>query len=352
MSLLRRVLYTSSSRKIRSQCALRLGGSKQRYSAVEEEVVLARKGLLASLFYDTTFKRAFLRNKENLHAFLSGMYEGEDVSILSIDNVEQKSASSRSIVYDIYCTLSDRSRVIVELQQADTKAHIVPRLVGYLSGDYSEQWQRGEKGYALTPVRVLALLGFKLDSDPDKSGSFLQRYRLGLVGNTSKPSVLLATQFRELVDLTVVQLPLAPSSFDDCKAESEKWGLLMLETSKRKTLYDIDRRFMEDKYMADVINSARIDNMSKSDFDNLVMDRKGEFDQMARIATAEIAERERDSAVESKEKALASAEKARLSTQEALASVEKERLSKEEALRKVSALEQKLADLCKSKGNE
>jgi len=50
--------------------------------------------------------------------------------------------------------------------------------------------------------------------------------------------------------MTFVQIPLAPMTFEECKSESEKWGLLMLDTSKERTKSEIHPAFLKDENMA------------------------------------------------------------------------------------------------------
>ena len=319
--------------------------------------LFAKKGEIASLFCDSVFKRAFGMQKDNLQALLNAMYDEEDIKIVSIDNVEQSSVTSRTMIYDIFCTLSTGSRIIVEMQRADTKAQIAPRLIGYLSRDYSEQWRKGGKGYELIPVRVLALLGFQFDKKREKCGSFLQRYRLR-VNDGMECAVEVADKFHELVDVTLVQLPLAPNSFNECSKQSEKWGLLLLDSSKSKTMSEIDPGFLKDESMTKVIQTAQIDKMTEEELQELAIDKKLEMEREAQIATNVGAESERDAA-----RALAEQEKAAKEAAQALAEQEKaakeqekaakeaaqalaeqEKAAKEAALEQVAELKKQLAD--------
>jgi len=289
-----------------------------------------KTGQLASLLSASVFKRAFGKHKDNLLAFLNDMYDEEKDKIVSIDNVEQSSVASKAMVFDILCTLSTGRRIIVELQQADVKrSEIAKRLICYLSRSYSEQWEkRMSKGYALIPVRVLALFAFQIDKSREKSGDFIQRYNLRIDGG-DVPALDVISELRELMDVMLVQLSLAPNRLSECSKPSEKWGRLLFDSSRSKTIDEIDPGFFTDKHMAKVIECAQIDKMTKAQLRGLARDEKLEKDrQQSHIATIEAAENERDDALRQVDVAKKIAEQ--------------EMEAKEAALRRIAELEEQL----------
>ena len=127
--------------------------------------------MLAPLRLDTPFKRAF-RNTASLAALLNAVLnDTANHKVTSVNNIELKSTQLRSCIFDVYCTLSDGSKVIIELQKANMRDEIVDRLVGYVSRSYSEQWLpggstgAGSGSYMLVPVKIVAIVDFMLEKD-------------------------------------------------------------------------------------------------------------------------------------------------------------------------------------------
>jgi hypothetical protein len=174
------------------------------------------RGELASLRLDTPFKRAFM-DPESLAQLLNAVLNDTmEHSVQSINNVELKSRLYRGCIFDVYCTLSNGAKVIVELQRANMREQLVDRLVGYMSRAYGEQWrpsgvtEAGPSGYKLVPVKVVAIIDFTLEHDAVTSGALVQNFSMCSRSGTAPVAPSSLRRFQELLDVTIVQLPLAP----------------------------------------------------------------------------------------------------------------------------------------------
>jgi len=193
--------------------------------------------MLAPLRLDTPFKRAF-RNTASLAALLNAVLnDTANHKVTSVNNVELKSTQLRSCIFDVYCTLSDGSKVIIELQKANMRDEIVDRLVGYVSRSYGKQWlpggstEAGSGSYMLVPVKIVAIVDFKLEKDEASCGSLVQNYSMCLRAGTAAPSPL--RRLQELVDITIVQLPLAPTDASrPGLSAAELWAHLLRYSQK------------------------------------------------------------------------------------------------------------------------
>jgi len=106
-----------------------------------------RKGELASLLSEPTFKRAFGENKNNLCAFLNSIYNGKTEQIAEIDKVEQPSNNSVNMRYDIFCTLCNGDQVIIEVQKPPYQAEIASFMIGDVLCNYSQQRKKSPSGH-------------------------------------------------------------------------------------------------------------------------------------------------------------------------------------------------------------
>ena len=87
---------------------------------------------------------------------------------LSIESVElldttqlQPSFDDRISIFDVYCTLSDGSFVIVEMQRIKQDFYI-DRTLLYASNVILKQSQKGQWNYELPPIYVISVLNFRL----------------------------------------------------------------------------------------------------------------------------------------------------------------------------------------------
>jgi hypothetical protein len=154
------------------------------------------------------------------HLLNAVLNDSVEHKVTSINNVELKSTILRSCIFDVHCTLSNDSRVIIELQKANMRDELFVRLV---SRSYGEQWRPGGVteartggSYKLVPVKIVAIIDFTLEPVAAASGTLVQNYTMCARSGTAAPSAL--RRLQELCDVTLVQLSLAPkdaSSLND-----------------------------------------------------------------------------------------------------------------------------------------
>jgi PD-(D/E)XK nuclease family transposase len=257
-------------------------------------------GKLASLRMDTPFKRAFA-SPETLSHFLNAVLNDDsEHRVIAVNNVEVKSTLSRSIIFDMHCTLANGSKVVIELQKANMRTQLIDRLVGYISNAYAQQWQRSGKteagtGYSLVPVRMVAVIDFPLAnplaSPPEASGSLVANVSTHLRAGELPEST--AARMRELLDITIMQLPLAPSSAERGAPAAQLWAHL-LRHSEEYTVGTLPEALRAEPY-ASAAASARVDAMSAAERGALEVEENHVRDT-ARVAAERAEERARAAA--------------------------------------------------------
>ena len=262
-------------------------------------------GKLASLRMDTPFMRAFSKPETLLHFLNAVLNDDTAHRVTAINNVEVKFAVTLSIIFDVHCTLANGSKVVVELQKANMRSQLVDRLVGYLGSAYAQQWQPGGttvsgSWYALVPVRKVAVLDFlladPLADPPEASGTLVARVSTCLRAGELPAST--AARFRELLDITIVQLPLAPASAEHGAPAAELWAHLLRHTHKY-TMGTLPEALRAEPFRS-AAESARMDAMSAEERGAMEVE-ENHMRDMARI-TAEM-EAAKQCAKEARERA-------------------------------------------------
>ena len=259
----------------------------------------------ARLTMDTPFKKAFADNKVHLLFLLRNVLRNDNIDIKSIDNVERKHGIDRNVFYDVICTLTSGTKIIIEMQNVNQRAQIVDRTVGYIARDYSEQWHKSTRGYNLTPVHLIALLNFTLDAKVEKSGSMVQGYTAApkkIPGNRSVQGI--AKRYRSLFDITLVQLPLAPAFIDDCKTDVERLCVL-LRDSANFTAKTLPKVFFQEPFIG-IAKCAHLSNLTSEQRDALAAEEDFLRTQFAHFESVTL---ERDEANAERDEANAEREK-------------------------------------------
>ena len=264
-------------------------------------------GKLASLRMDTPFKRAF-NKPETLSHFLNAVLN-DDVAhrVVGINNVEVKSSIHRSIIFDVHCTLANGSKVVIELQKANMRTQLMDRLVGYVSNAYVQQWQPGGKtlagaGYTLVPVRKVAVIDFQLADSHEESGTLVANVSTCLRAGELPASAM--ARIRELVDITIVQLPLAPASAERGAPAAALWAHL-LRHSEEYTVSTLPEALRAEPFVSAAV-SARVDAMSAPEREALEVEENHMRDTARAAAELEAekqrAEQEKERAEQEKER--------------------------------------------------
>ena len=303
-------------------------------------------GKLASLRMDTPFKRAF-NSPETLSHFLNAVLNDDSAHrVIAVNNVEVKSTLARSIIFDMHCTLANGSKVVIELQKANMRTQLIDRLVGYVSHAYAQQWQRGGKteagtGYSLVPVRMVAVVDFPLAnplaSPPEASGSLVANVSTHLRAGELPQST--AARMRELLDITIVQLPLAPSSAERGAPAAQLWAHL-LRHSEEYTFGTLPEALRAEPY-ASAAASACVDAMSAEERGALDVEENHVRDT-ARIAAERAEERARAAA--ELEAANQRSDKLEAANQRAAEELEASNERSDELARQVAELTKQLRD--------
>ncbi len=180
-------------------------------------------------FTDIGFKRIFGQefSKPLLIDFLNNLLIGEKriVNLKFLDKeLPPIFVDDRSLIYDIYCELDNKEKIIVEMQNCE-QSYFKRRSIYYVSEAIARQGEKGpEWQYDIKAVYLIAFLNFRR---PDIGEEF--RTDVMLMNKKSKEI------FSDKLRLVYLQLPLFEKGVDECENDFDRWIYVLknMETIKR-----------------------------------------------------------------------------------------------------------------------
>ena len=134
-------------------------------------------------YTDFGFKKLFgtEMNKDLLISFLNALFSGsaneiEDVRYLNGENLGDGYGDRRS-VFDVYCSASDGSRFIVEMQKAE-QTYFKDRSVYYATTPIRQQAPKGKWDYHLENVYTVGILNFEFPNNEYPANSYRHEIKL------------------------------------------------------------------------------------------------------------------------------------------------------------------------------
>ena len=133
-------------------------------------------------YTDFGFKKLFGTelNKDLLISFLNALFNDKpEITDLTYLNNEHlgEGITDRKAVFDVYCQLSDGSRIIVEMQKAEQQ-YFKDRSIYYSTYPIREQAPKGKWDYRLEDVYTVGILNFTFPDDEYPSENMIHEIKL------------------------------------------------------------------------------------------------------------------------------------------------------------------------------
>ncbi len=255
-------------------------GSKFYACGIEESLSLVEEprienisdstvGKYADILSDVGFKIVFGKeaNKDILMEFLNHIIT--DREILDIEYIDKEKRGdyeeSKGIVYDLYCKISDGSRIIVELQR-NCQPDFVDRSMYYMTHMIQDQVSRGEKSYAISAVYFVSILNFclqELNSLPEVKSHFVFR------------ELETGTQLTDKYNMIFIELPKFSKRLDEIQGNVLDGFYYCLRHMKM-----LEERPLElhQKVFELLFKAARVAKMNKEEYLNYIRNMTTERD--------------------------------------------------------------------------
>ena len=154
--------------------------SEQKKGEQKMEVEISERYI--NPYTDFGFKKLFGTelNKDLLISFLNALFNDKpEITDLTYLNNEHlgEGITDRKAVFDVYCQLSDGSRIIVEMQKAEQQ-YFKDRSIYYSTYPIREQAPKGKWDYRLEDVYTVGILNFTFPDDEYPSENMIHEIKL------------------------------------------------------------------------------------------------------------------------------------------------------------------------------
>ena len=170
-------------------------------------------------YTDFGFKKLFGSelNKDLLISFLNALFHGKpEITDLTYMNTEHfgEGIVDRKAVFDVYCQLTDGSRIIVEMQKAEQQ-YFKDRSIYYSTYPIREQGHKGEWNYHLKNVYTVGILNFTFPDGEYPDDSMIHEIKLKDVADNHV--------FYDKLTFVYLEMPKFNKKEEELETMFDKW---------------------------------------------------------------------------------------------------------------------------------
>jgi predicted transposase/invertase (TIGR01784 family) len=232
-------------------------------------------------YTDFGFKKLFgtEMNKELLISFLNALFNDEDkqiedVQYLNGENLGDGYGDRRS-VFDVYCTTSDGSQFIVEMQKAE-QTYFKDRSVYYATTPIRQQAPKGKWDYHLENVYTIGILNFEFPNNEYAPDSYRHEIKLKDVEDHHV--------FYDKLTFIYLEMPKFNKTEDELETMFDKWMFVLRNLSRL-----MERPVaLQDRVFKKLFEQAEIAKYSVEERRQYEASQKEYWDYTSTLETAEL----------------------------------------------------------------
>ena len=232
-------------------------------------------------YTDFGFKKLFgtEMNKELLISFLNALFNDEDkqiedVQYLNGENLGDGYGDRRS-VFDVYCTTSDGSQFIVEMQKAE-QTYFKDRSVYYATTPIRQQAPKGKWDYHLENVYTIGILNFEFPNNEYAPDSYRHEIKLKDVEDHHV--------FYDKLTFIYLEMPKFNKTEDELETMFDKWMFVLRNLSRL-----LERpAALQDRVFKKLCEQAEIAKYSVEERRQYEASQKEYWDYTSTLETAEL----------------------------------------------------------------
>ena len=232
-------------------------------------------------YTDFGFKKLFgtEMNKELLISFLNALFNDEDkqiedVQYLNGENLGDGYGDRRS-VFDVYCTTSDGSQFIVEMQKAE-QTYFKDRSVYYATTPIRQQAPKGKWDYHLENVYTIGILNFEFPNNEYAPDSYRHEIKLKDVEDHHV--------FYDKLTFIYLEMPKFNKTEDELETMFDKWMFVLRNLSRL-----LERpAALQDRVFKKLFEQAEIAKYSVEERRQYEASQKEYWDYTSTLETAEL----------------------------------------------------------------
>ena len=251
----------------------------------EEKKVKAEKAMEVEIseryinpYTDFGFKKLFGTelNKDLLISFLNALFQDKpEITDLTYMNTEHlgEGITDRKAVFDVYCQLSDGSRIIVEMQKAE-QVYFKDRSIYYSTFPIREQGQKGEWDYHLKDVYTVGILNFTFPDGEYPDDSMIHEIKLKDVADNHI--------FYDKLTFVYLEMPKFNKKEEELVTMFDKWMFALTNLARL-----LERpKSLQERIFARLFEQAEIAHFTPVEREEYVASKKEYWDYYSTMKTS------------------------------------------------------------------
>lgn len=250
--------------------------SKKAKGATEMEVEIKERYI--NPYTDFGFKKLFGTelNKDLLISFLNALLkEKPEITDLTYLNTEHlgEGITDRKAVFDVYCQLTDGSRIIVEMQKAEQE-FFKDRSIYYSTYPIRDQAPKGPWNYHLEDVYTVGILNFTFPEGEYPSDSFIHEIKLKDVEDNHV--------FYDKLTFVYLEMPKFSKREDELETMFDKWMFALTNLTQL-----LERpKALQERIFTRLFEQAEVARFTPVERNEYVASKKEYWDNYSIVTTA------------------------------------------------------------------
>ena len=229
-------------------------------------------------YTDFGFKKLFGSelNKDLLISFLNALFHGKpEITDLSYMNTEHlgEGIVDRKAVFDVYCQLTDGSRIIVEMQKAEQQ-YFKDRSIYYSTYPIREQGHKGEWNYHLKNVYTVGILNFTFPDGEYPDDSMIHEIKLKDVADNHV--------FYDKLTFVYLEMPKFNKKEEELETMFDKWMFALTNLARL-----LERpKALQERIFTRLFEQAEIAHFTPDEREEYVASKKEYWDYYSTMKTS------------------------------------------------------------------
>ena len=255
---------------------MKTSNEKKKQGEKEMEVEISER--YVNPYTDFGFKKLFGTelNKDLLISFLNALFHGKpEITDLSYMNTEHlgEGIVDRKAVFDVYCQLTDGSRIIVEMQKAEQQ-YFKDRSIYYSTYPIREQGHKGEWNYHLENVYTVGILNFTFPDGEYPDDSMIHEIKLKDVADNHV--------FYDKLTFVYLEMPKFNKKEEELETMFDKWMFALTNLARL-----LERpKALQERIFTRLFEQAEIAHFTPDEREEYVASKKEYWDYYSTMKTS------------------------------------------------------------------
>ena len=255
---------------------MKTSNEKKKQGEKEMEVEISER--YVNPYTDFGFKKLFGTelNKDLLISLLNALFHGKpEITDLSYMNTEHlgEGIVDRKAVFDVYCQLTDGSRIIVEMQKAEQQ-YFKDRSIYYSTYPIREQGHKGEWNYHLKNVYTVGILNFTFPDGEYPDDSMIHEIKLKDVADNHV--------FYDKLTFVYLEMPKFNKKEEELETMFDKWMFALTNLARL-----LERpKALQERIFTRLFEQAEIAHFTPDEREEYVASKKEYWDYYSTMKTS------------------------------------------------------------------